>query len=252
MRRRGSLRRSRRDAEAGEPLNPSRPGGWAEVQAHFDRQVESLERWRRLSWYYYEELLRILRKALGPLAASTVLDVGCGRGDLLAALRPKWGVGLDISQASIDAARRNFRGLPLEFQAIDLSAYQPEVPFDFVLAVNVFEHMSPEQVAPAVQRLLRFALQGVVILGTNPSAGWLLDIGERLGQKMPEGPHRWRNILDAEEALAAARPGWTLRRTKWLPVPRRIPLAWRLNRRAQPWGFIRLSEARRVTAPPPG
>src|SRR5947199_6167766 len=40
-----------------------------------------------------------------PTGAS-VLEVGCGTGDLIAALKPKEGVGVDISPRLVDEARR--------------------------------------------------------------------------------------------------------------------------------------------------
>lgn len=35
-----------------------------------------------------------------------MLEIGCGRGDLLAALRPARGVGVDVSRGMLAAARR--------------------------------------------------------------------------------------------------------------------------------------------------
>lgn len=228
----------------------------ARVQEHFDLEAQRLNYWRQLNRYYYDELVRILRKALGPVSSATVLDVGCGRGDILADLGPKSGVGLDFSSSTIEQAKSRYRDRPLEFHAVEFAGYEPPEPFDCVVAANVLEHLPPEGVAAFVEKLLRCARHSVVILGTEPSAGWLLEVAERLGLKMPEGPHDWRHILRAEELLRSRQPPWQVRTTKWLPIPRRLPMLWRLNRSAQPWGFIRLVEARRVGAlssasPPP-
>src|SRR5436305_8244819 len=40
-----------------------------------------------------------------------VLELGCGRGDLLAALEPSHGVGVDFSARAIATARARHRGL---------------------------------------------------------------------------------------------------------------------------------------------
>lgn len=49
-----------------------------------------------------------------------VLDLGCGGGDLLASLKPAYGVGVDISEKSIAIATGNFPGL--EFATGDMEA----------------------------------------------------------------------------------------------------------------------------------
>jgi SAM-dependent methyltransferase len=64
-----------------------------------------------------------------------VLEIGCGTGDTLAALKPSYGVGVDFSPGMIEQARRLHP--ELEFQVGD--AEDPETisalkgPFDFIL-----------------------------------------------------------------------------------------------------------------------
>ena len=64
-----------------------------------------------------------------------VLDLGCGTGRMLAALKPARGVGVDISSNMIEIARRDFPGL--EFVAGDVE--DPAVvssltgPFDVIV-----------------------------------------------------------------------------------------------------------------------
>ena len=44
----------------------------------------------------------------------SVLEIGCGTGDLLAALEPGRGVGVDLSRAMVDAAQRRHPHLQFE------------------------------------------------------------------------------------------------------------------------------------------
>src|SRR5579872_5435686 len=62
---------------------------------------------------YYQKLLRNYFAFLVP-PGLRVLEVGCGLGDLLAAVKPSLGVGIDFSPAMIELARR--RHPELEFQ----------------------------------------------------------------------------------------------------------------------------------------
>src|SRR5579859_1694034 len=53
---------------------------------------------------YYHRRLQLTYGHLVPQGAS-VLELGCGRGDLLAALQPAQGVGVDFCAAALEKAR---------------------------------------------------------------------------------------------------------------------------------------------------
>jgi len=65
---------------------------------------------------YYQQLLR-KQCAFWVPPGLRVLEVGCGLGDLLAAVKPARGVGMDFSPAMIALARE--RHPELEFQVAD-------------------------------------------------------------------------------------------------------------------------------------
>src|ERR1043166_3156868 len=60
---------------------------------------------RKPGRYYYDEITRIYQFLVPP--GRRVLELGCGAGDLLAALKPARGVGIDFSPKMI--ARANER-----------------------------------------------------------------------------------------------------------------------------------------------
>src|SRR6266540_4225997 len=57
----------------------------------------------RLARYYHRRLAEVYRHLVSPGAA--VLEIGCGMGDLLAALAPSIGVGVDFSPVMLRHAR---------------------------------------------------------------------------------------------------------------------------------------------------
>jgi methionine biosynthesis protein MetW len=88
------------------------------------------------NWALLAEVERLL-----PLGQPTVLDVGCGRGELLAHL-PKGTatVGVDVSAASVDIARR----FATEAYVGDLDKPIPDLDgrvFDLVVCADVLEHL---------------------------------------------------------------------------------------------------------------
>ena len=70
--------------------------------------------------YYYENEWRYLCFLVPE--GSRILELGCGTGQLLAALKPARGVGIDISDGMIEVARRNYPDL--EFYTGDIE--EPE------------------------------------------------------------------------------------------------------------------------------
>src|SRR5262245_23251972 len=78
-----------------------------------------------------------------------VMELGCGIGDLLAAMKPARGLGADISPAMIDLARQ--RHPELEFQAADAATVPGDEKFDYILMADLINDV------PDVQKLLESA-----------------------------------------------------------------------------------------------
>jgi len=82
----------------------------------FNTEFQSYQEARRSFWNgimmscsrswgrYYHDRLVVTYRHLVP-AGATVLEVGCSSGDLLSALKPSVGVGVDFSQVAVDKAR---------------------------------------------------------------------------------------------------------------------------------------------------
>src|SRR4030065_2554342 len=104
---------------------------------YFDSIAEVRQKRRKIGAYYHKELENYLRFLIPP--DSSVIEIGCGSGNLLAALNPGRGLGIDISPKMIDAARRNFPHL--QFEVGDLEDLQLEEKFDYVVIVETIGHV---------------------------------------------------------------------------------------------------------------
>jgi SAM-dependent methyltransferase len=118
-----------------------------QVRAFYEAHPEGVAGAPRSRRYFHEYLARVLRARIP--AGQRVLDVGCGAGDLLAALQPGRGVGVDLSGTVIATARRAYPDPALTFHQGD--GADPEVlkalggPFDVVLMVNVVTNLADVQ-----------------------------------------------------------------------------------------------------------
>ena len=82
------------------------------VRDHYDRLATARDLWYRRSRFYHEHIERTVR-ALIP-AGSAVVELGSGTGNLLAALQPSRGLGLDLSPEIVKVAQRNHPQLAFE------------------------------------------------------------------------------------------------------------------------------------------
>lgn len=101
----------------------------AEIADFFDEFAAVDDRWRRRNRTYHR-LIESLMRFLVPRGAS-VLEIGSGHGDLLAALEPSRGVGIDVSPRMVaEAAQRHPE---LDFLCVAGETFVRDEEFDYVV-----------------------------------------------------------------------------------------------------------------------
>ena len=112
-----------------------------------------------------------------PERCGSVLDVGCGRGELLAALAPHVGrvVGADLDAAMREQSAARCTGLA-NVALTDLPWNEVDGPFDAVTMVAVLHHLPVEEALRDVRRLLapggRFLCVGLAVPATFTDHVW--------------------------------------------------------------------------------
>ena len=76
------------------------------IASRFDALAPERDGWKRKNQYYYAAIERLCTSLIPP--GKTVLELGCGTGDLLAAVKPSLGMGLDISRGMLCVARKKY------------------------------------------------------------------------------------------------------------------------------------------------
>ncbi len=167
------------------------------VRDHFEAIADGYDRWKERSSYYYEQLADAYREFVPP--GASVLEIGCGTGTLLASLRPRRGVGVDISPKMVEIAASKHPALA--FLVADAENLDLGETFEFVIVPDVIEHLS--DVSAMFRSARRHCSDGslVIVTSVNPLWAPVLHLAERLGLKMPEGEHRW---LSSEELRSRA------------------------------------------------
>lgn len=202
---------------------------------------------------YRQRLLSVFAFLIPP--GQRVLEIGCGRGDLLAALAPSVGVGVDLSPAMIDQARQMHPGLhfvcgageDLELGAAGVDARD----FDFVILSDVLNEMWDVQAA--LERIARVCGPHTRIIVNTYSRlwEWPLRLAHRVGLANLGIGANWLQVNDVTNLMYLA-DFETLRSWQEFVCPIDIPWVTRWINRVLPrlWPFRWFALANFVMARP--
>jgi SAM-dependent methyltransferase len=170
------------------------------IRERFDRLASKRESWQRRASYYYNDQRRYLQFLIPE--GLRVLEIGCGLGDQLAALKPQRGLGIDLSEAMVKEASK--RHPELEFRAGDGEALALDETFDVILLVDLVGHVLDVEATLKQLRRCCTPTTRVVIAYYNflwePFLGFL----EQVGLKMPQEEQNWLSPGDIRNLLRLA------------------------------------------------
>jgi tRNA (cmo5U34)-methyltransferase len=118
----------------------------------------------------YGRLQEAIAAATAGLTVSSVLDLGTGTGETLAAVLVRHpgatAVGVDKSEAMLGAARQRLAGATVELRVADLTDPLPGGPYDLVVSALAVHHMEgPDKAALFVRIAGALGPRGRFVLG---------------------------------------------------------------------------------------
>jgi hypothetical protein len=167
------------------------------VRAWYDGEPDTLNwasiGYRRILAHYYGLLI--------PPDAS-VLEVGCGSGELLKRINARRRVGIDLSEKRIALARENCPGC--EFHAQAGEALDLGERFDCIVISDTLNFAADVQ--QVLERLHAVSHPGTRLIINYPSALWrpVLALARGLGLKPGEPPSNWLATSDVKGLMALA------------------------------------------------
>lgn len=165
--------------------------------AYWDRFALESADWTGLRGYYRRRLAELYRFAVPE--GMRVLELGCAQGDLLAALRPAHGVGIDFSPEMIRRARE--RHPDLQFVLADAHDFRLEGTFDFIVASDLVNDLWDVQAL--LENLRPHCHPGTRILLNTYSRLWELPrrLAESLGLVARQLQQNWLTVEDLANLL---------------------------------------------------
>ena len=158
-----------------------------ERRRYWDEFAQSLDQWQRVRGYYQRRLADVYKHLIPP--NMRVLELGCGQGDLLNALQPSRGVGVDLSGNMLERARAHYPHL--QFYEGDVQDALPAEKFDFIILSDLVNDVRD------VQRALELVNQCCL-----PTTRIIMNAYSRLWQ----GP-RWMAEMMGAAKLQLTRTG---------------------------------------------
>ena len=189
------------------------------MREYFDSIAESRPKWRKRN-RYYNALLEKYFKFIVP-AGSKVLEVGCGTGDLLNAVQPAKGVGIDYSDKTVKIASVNFKDLTFYIQ--DAEDIKLNETFEYIILSDLLS--SVQDVQKVFKCLKEVADENTRIIISNYSYLWepFLKLGEGIGLKQKQPLMNWLSAKDIENLLSLE--GFeVIKSERKILFPKKIPL----------------------------
>ncbi|HEY4800772.1 MAG TPA: glycosyltransferase [Bacteroidia bacterium] len=172
-----------------------------------------------LSRYYWNEITRYCNYFSHE--DISVLEVGCGTGDLLAGIAGKRKIGIDFSPAMISAAKEKYSSI--EFKVMEAEQLQLDEKFDLIILSNLIGYT--DDIQKVFTELKKVCKEDTKVIVTYYNYLWepILKFGELFGMKVKTPWQNWLTLTDINNLLYIS--GFDVyRNTKRMILPVYIPL----------------------------
>ena len=189
------------------------------IKKRFDALAEKRQDWKERNKYYYNDQEKYFRFLTS--SGQSILELGCGTGDLLNGLEPQRGVGIDFSPEMVRIAKKRYPHL--EFRTADIESVDGwEETFDVLILSDVLGHLM--DIEETFRRIHVFCRPDTRLIVSYYNFLWepILKIGEFLGLKMPQQHQNWLSTDDICNLLSLAH--FQIVKTDFrLLIPKKIP-----------------------------
>lgn len=174
------------------------------IQDYFNSIAAKRRKWKKRNRYYNRSLEKYFSFIIP--AGSRVLEIGCGTGELLNAVKPSYGVGIDFAEEMVRIARESFPHLNFFVDDVEDLKYLPDTgeKFDYIILSDLT--MSLWDVQAAFENIRRVCHSRTRVVISNYNYLWepWLKLAEKVGLKQKQPNQNWlamgdvRNLLELE------------------------------------------------------
>jgi len=166
----------------------------------FEDSAERRDAWKRRNAYYWRDL-EAFCTSLIPADAS-VLEIGCGTGDLIGRSSAARRVGVDFSPKMIEIARRKYP--EVDFRVMPAEEIDFGETFDYVILSNTIGYLADVQRVFSRVHSVLDPHSKVVVTYHNFLWQPLLNFGEVIGLRAKQPQQNWLGQADIENLMYLA------------------------------------------------
>jgi SAM-dependent methyltransferase len=186
---------------------------------YFEEQAKKRVRIRKRHSYYWNDITRFCDYFAHD--ELSVLEIGCGTGELLNEIKGNRRVGIDFSPAMIEQAKSRFSGV--EFHCMAAEDISLDEKFDMIIISNLIGYL--DDVEKVLQSLHKLCHPRTKIIVTYYNYLWepMLKLSEKLGLKTKTHDLNWLGLNDTNNLMYLS--GFDVyRSTRRMLIPFNIPL----------------------------
>ncbi len=193
---------------------------------HFNRLAPRLEKYRKRYSYFWNDIVRYCNYFIPE--EDTVLEVGCGNGEMLSMMHGNKKVGIDFSPEMISRAKSSFPDI--DFYEQDAEEIDLPVKFDTIVLTHATGYFVDVLQVFNSMKTVCHSNTHIIINYYNFLWEPLLLLGEWVGVKQISPKQNWLTRRDLQTFLHLA--GFeTYRTSRRILLPVNIPiLSWVLNK----------------------
>lgn len=164
---------------------------------YFEKIALKRDKWKRRNRFYQHSIEK--QYAFIIPEGSVVLELGCSTGDLLNAVKPSKGIGVDFSKNAIDIAQKKYPHL--EFHVADAINFTTKEEIDYIIVSDLLTSLWDVQAF--FHNIRNYVTLRTKIIISSYNYLWepVLKLGEVFRLKAKQPLQNWLSIKDIENIL---------------------------------------------------
>lgn len=167
------------------------------IEVFYNNLAPKFDSLKKKNFYYHQQLTKLYKFLIPP--KKRVLEIGCATGNLLASLKPVYGVGIDISEQMILLAKKKHPQLLFKKQSAEYLKFKEK--FDYIILSDLVGIL--EDIQLVLSTIYFHANDDTRIIFNYTNYFWepFLLIATHFGYKTPQPIQSWLSQKDLQNLL---------------------------------------------------
>ncbi|MEM4711258.1 MAG: glycosyltransferase [Candidatus Woesearchaeota archaeon] len=163
----------------------------------FNNIASERNKWKKRNRYYWEDVEKLCLNLIPE--NTSVLEIGCGTGDLIGNIKADIRVGIDFSKNMINIAKAKYPDV--SFYVMKAECITLNKTFDYIILSNTIGYLYDVQKVFTEIKKVCHPYTKIIITYYNFLWQPILNLAEKFGLRMKQPPQNWLSKKDIENLL---------------------------------------------------